>query len=99
MEKQYEIQVSVKRIQGEKNGKEYNFLAYEGYTKNGDKCRFKFTNECNNVPQETGNFILTVDKKDINRDKGNRYNVFWIKNVIKCEKFDNVYDNDEDLPF
>lgn len=96
---QYEIIIEAKRIQGEKDGRKYDFLSYEGYEKTGKKARFIFTKECKNVPDKVGQYKLIVDKKDINKDTQNRYSRYYIKNFVSCELFDGSFDNDEDLPF
>ena len=96
---QYELIMESKRIQGEKDGRKYDFLTFEGFEKSGKKCRFIFTKECGEVIKEVGTFKVVVDKKDINKDKQNRYSRYYIKKVISVEKFDNSYDNDDDLDF
>lgn len=98
----YEILMEVKRIKGEKNGKKYDFLTYEGYDKTGKKCRFIFTRDCKegvDYPDSEGEFIVYVDKKDINRDKSSKYARYYIKATKNYEVFSGSYDNDEDLPF
>lgn len=98
---QYELIMEAKRIQGSKNGEEYDFLSFEGFEKTGKKCRFIFTKQCNNVPEKVGTYKVIVDRKDINKDKQNRYSRYYIKSIISCEVFDGTFDNsdDEPLPF
>ena len=96
---QYEIVIEAKRIQGEKDGRKYDFLSFEGFEKNGRKCRFIFTKECKNIPEEVGQYKIVVEKKNINKDKQNRYARYYIKELVSCEKFESSYDNDDDLDF
>lgn len=95
----YTIQVDVKRIKGEKDGKKYDFLTYTAYDKRGKKSKLKFTKDASNVPNEEGCFTLTIDKTKINRDKSTKYNEYWVKDVVKYEIYDGFNTKDEDLPF
>lgn len=96
---QYELIMEAKRIQGEKDGRKYDFLTFEGYEKSGKKCRFIFTRECGEPIKEVGQYKVVVDKKDINKDKQNRFSRYYIKNYISCEPFNSSFDNDDDLDF
>ena len=98
-ENTYELIMEAKRIQGEKNGEEYDFLSFEGFEKTGRKCHFIFTRDCNKPIKEVGTYKVVVNKKDINKDNQNRYSRYYIKAVKSVEKFNNEYDNDEELPF
>lgn len=93
------IIMEVKRIKGEKNGNKYDFLAYNGYDKNNRKCKFKFTKACKGQPDDEGLFEVTVDSKMINKDKGSRFNDYWIKAVESYTKYDGFQSKPEDLPF
>lgn len=96
---QYELIIEAKRIQGEKDGRKYDFLTFEGYEKSGRKCRFIFTKDCNEIIEKVGQFKVVVDKKHINKDKQNRFSRYYIKQVVSIEEFNNEYDNDDDLDF
>lgn len=97
---EYELIIEAKRIQGKKeNGEEYDFLTFEGYEKSGRKCRFIFTKDCNEQIEEVGTYKVIVDKKNINKDKQNRFSRYFIKAVKSIEVFNNSYDNDDDLDF
>ena len=98
-EVEYKIRVEAKRIKGERDGKKYDFLSFEGFDKNGRKCRFKFTKDCNDVPEEEGEYIMTVDRAYINKDKQSRFNNYWVKEVISFEEYDGFTPNEDDLPF
>ena len=99
-EHEYTIQMEAKRVKGEKsNGEKYNFLAFEGFDKKGNKCTFKFTDKCKIKPEEEGDYIVKVKLKDINKDKLSRYNIYWIRESISVEEYDGNYENDEELPF
>lgn len=98
----YEILMEVKRIKGTKNGKDYDFLSYEGFDKTGKKSRFIFTKKCEvgtDYPDSEGEYIVTVDKKKISRDNQSKYPRYYINEVISYEVFEGSYDNDEELPF
>ena len=95
----YNIQVDVKRVKGEKDGKKYDFLSYTAYDKRGKKSKLKFTKDAKNVPQDEGSYTLTIEKSKINRDKSTKYNEYWVKDVVKFEIYDGFNTKDEDLPF
>lgn len=97
---EYNIIVAAKTISGVKaDGTEYNFLAFTGYEKDGKKASFLFTKDCNDVPQEEGEYIIVVNKKYINKDKLSRYNRYWIKQIVSCDIYDGFVENQEDLNF
>lgn len=95
----YKIQVDVKRIKGEKDGKKYDFLTYTAYDKRGKKSKLKFTKTAQNVPNEEGCFTLTISSTDINRDKSTKYNEYWVKNVDSYSVYDGFTSTEDDLPF
>lgn len=98
----YEIQMDAIRVKGERDGKAYDFLSFEGYDKKGKKCRFKFTKDCAenyDIPEEEGTYIFKINKKDINKDKQSRYSIYWVRAIESVQDFEGTFDNDEDLPF
>lgn len=95
----YKIQVDVKRIKGEKEGKKYDFLTYTAYDKRGKKSKLKFTKTAQNVPADEGCFTLTILTTNINRDKSTKYNEYWVKNVESYEIYDGFTATEDDLPF
>lgn len=99
-DKEYNIVISARRIKGTKqNGEDYDFLTFKGYEKSGKKCDFLFTKDCNDVPEEEGEYIIVVNKRYINKDKLSRYNRYWIKQLVSCDVYDGYYENEEDLDF
>lgn len=97
---EYDIIVAAKRIEGTKeNGEHYSFLTFKGYEKSGKRADFLFTKDCNDVPTEEGEYIITVNKKYINKDKMSRYNRYWIKRLESCVEYDGFIENNEDLDF
>ena len=97
--KEYKLEIEAKRIKGEKNGKKYDFLAYSGYTKEGTKCKFKFTKDCKLKPEAEGLFICTCDSDKIWQDKKTKYTEFFIKELKTCEVFEFNSPENDDLPF
>ena len=96
----YEIIIKGKRITGTKSdGNEYDFIAFTGYEKTGKKASFNFTKDCNDVPEEEGEYKVTVKKKYINKDKNVIFNRYWIKEIENIEPYDGFTINEEDLPF
>ena len=99
-EPEYNIIISGKRIKGTRaNGEEYDFISFIGYEKSGKKASFNFTRDCNDVPEEEGEYIITVKKKYINKDKNVRFNRYWIKELESVVPYDGYIENEEDLDF
>ena len=97
--KEYKLEIEVKRIKGEKNGKKYDFLGYTGYTTDGRKAKFKFTKDCKNKPEAEGLYICLVDSDKIWKDKQTKFNEFFIKELKSCEVFEFNAPENDDLPF
>ena len=97
----YELVIHAKRIKGESaDGRKYDFLSYEGYDKEGHKCKFKFTKDVKNLPSEAGEYVFVILKTKINRDKKVRFNEYWIRQVESIAPYaPHFEDNVEDLPF
>lgn len=99
----YEIVMHAKRIKGEKDGRKYDFLSYEGADKDGHKCKFKFTKEAvaqGVLPKEAGEYLFKIDKRYINKDHKTRFNEYWIKTILSVEEYvPRFTENTEDLPF
>ena len=96
----YEIVIRAKRIKGENASRKFDFLAYEGYDKDGHKCKFKFTQAVKNLPTEAGEYVFVIPKNAINKDKRVRWNEYWVRDVISCEAYVPHFDETvEDLPF
>lgn len=97
----YEIIIRARRIKGESaNGKKYDFLSFEGYDTNGQKCKFKFTNAVKNLPVEAGEYTFIIPKAAINKDKKVRWNEYWVREVQSCDPYvPHFDDNVEELPF
>lgn len=98
----YNIDVEVKQIKGTRDdGSKYDFLVYEGIDKRGKVCKIKFRKDLTpQLPKTPGDYVLTVDKRHIARDKKSKYLVYWVRQIISFEEkiFEDV-DNTEDLPF
>ena len=99
----YELRVAVETISGvREDGTKYNFKVFKGVTKNGKKCRFKLTKDCENVPKEDGVYIFKVLKSNMNESKQDYYLTYWIKNIESYTRYDEYVNNGEeknDLPF
>ena len=78
--KEYKLEIEAKRIKGEKNGKKYDFLAYTGFTKEGTKCKFKFTKDCKLRPESEGLFVCTCDSDKFGKTKRQNTLSFSLKN-------------------
>ncbi len=82
--KEYKLEIEAKRIEGEKNGKKYDFLAYSGFTVDGKKF---------------GIYKCTVDSNKIWKDKQTKFNEYWIAELKTCEVFEFTPKENDDLPF
>ena len=100
---QYQLTVEAVRIKGiTDDGKLYDFIAFHTFDKYGKKSKIKFTKAVDKklIPDSPGTYIVTVNKKDINRDKNNKYPVYWIKAITAITEYEGTSkDNEEDLPF
>lgn len=97
--KEYTLEIEAKRIKGEKNGRKYDFLAYNGITKDGKICKFKFTKDCELKPEAEGVYTCVCDSDKIWKDKKTKYNEFFIKELKSCKVFEYEAPENDDLPF
>lgn len=97
--KTYKLEIEAKRIQGEKDGRKYNFLAYSGYESGGKKCKFKFTKDCKLKPEAEGLFICEVDSDKIWQNKQTKFREYFISELKSCEVFVYTPSENDELPF
>lgn len=97
--KEYKIEIEAKRIKGEKDGRKYDFLAFNGFTNDGRKCKYKFTKACKLKPTEEGVYKCVVDSDKIWQDKQTKFREYWISELKTCEVFEFVHQENDDLPF
>lgn len=78
------IKLTAKQITGTtQSGKAYDFLEFSGATKNGQKCKFKFTKACKNkLPDKAGTYDMKVNLEDVSRDNMTIFNEYWVRDVI-----------------
>lgn len=84
----------------EKDGKTLKFVSFS-YTKDGVTFyQVKFNQDCENVPKQSGYWLITVNPEDVSKQKGktnsngNKNNdILWIANIISKTK-DTVYEKE-----
>lgn len=87
------IRIYGKEKSVEKDGKTLKFVSFS-YTKDGETFyQVKFNQDCENVPKQSGYWLITVDTEDVSKQKGkinsngNKNNdILWIRNIIKKSK-------------
>lgn len=92
------IRIYGKEKSVEKDGKTLKFVSFS-YTKDGETFyQVKFNQDCENVPKQSGYWLITVDTEDVSKQKGklnsngNKNNdILWIANIIKKQK-DEAYE-------
>lgn len=97
--KEYKLEIEAKRIKGEKDGKKYDFLSYSGFENGGKRCKFKFTKQCKNKPEEEGLYTVVVDSDKIWQDKQSKFKEYFISETKSCELFVFTPSENDDLPF
>ena len=96
----YEIVIRAKRIKGEKDGRKYDFLAYEAYDNDGRKCKIRFTKDVKNLPTDAGEYTFVIPKNKMNRDKSIKWREYWVQEVLSCTAYEPKFDGTvEELPF
>lgn len=99
---EYNIMLEAVRLKGNSDdGKAYDFIAFHTYDKTGKKAKIKFTKAVKKdlIPEKAGTYTLVVEKKNISKDKYNKYPVFWVKEIKALTEYEpSALDNDEDLP-
>lgn len=87
-------------IIGREVGKPTNrFIAFKAFIKDGGRETIKFTRQCENVPKKEGQYVITVDSKEINKGSDDYGVVWWVKNIISCVPYEKPELTDEELPF
>lgn len=84
----------------ENEGKKNKFVSFS-YTKDGGTFyQIKFNQDCENVPKQSGYWLIEVDTEDVSKQKGkinsngNRNNdILWIRNIISKKK-DEAYEKE-----
>lgn len=95
----YEINVTANRIKTQKDGIQYDFLAFSTTTKSGKLARLKFLKDMEDVlPKDEGRYKFFINKRFINQDKSLKYLTYWVSRIEDYICLDRV-DNKEDLPF
>ncbi len=95
----YEINVTANRIKTQKDGIQYDFLAFSTTTKSGKLARLKFLKDMEEeLPKEEGRYKFFINKRFINQDKSLKYLTYWVSRIEDYICIDRV-DNKEDLPF
>ena len=88
------IEVEVREVEIEENGKQKKFLAYKAYQANGKKIDLKFRREANNIPKENCFIKVHVDNMNINRNK--KFPELWVIDVIEIITLDERKHNEQD---
>ncbi len=87
-----ELIVSATEIQT-KDGKK--FIAYEGYTKSNQRCKFKFLKALEDViPKVEGVYVMTIPATQIAKDSQARWLTYWIREIIECRPYKRAEDTE-----
>lgn len=97
MEGFYEVRVTAKRFIDKE--RKLDFMSFTGFNKKGKKFTMKFTQDCENIPEKEGEYILVIPKGKINQDKSVKYLTYWVKEVKDYALYDGFKENTEDLDF
>lgn len=89
-----EIELLVEEI-SKKDGT--SFKVYHSYGKDNKRYEIKFKKSV--APLPTEHCVITVDKKDINKDRSYRFPRFWIAKIQAVKPFVTKTIDDSDLPF
>ena len=67
MEGFYEVRITAKRYIDKE--RDLDFMSFTGFNKKGKKFTMKFTQDCENIPEKEGEYMLFIPKGKINQDK------------------------------
>lgn len=90
------LEVIVKKVEFEKDGKKTSFLAYTTFDKYKNKLTLKFTQAVKNTPTENCFIVVSRDKMNISNKK--KYPVLWVREIMEIKPLD-FNTTEDDLPF
>lgn len=104
------LELEVRQITVEKEGKKNTFNAYKTYKKDGKKIDLRFTRAVKDTPEEA--CFIKVNAENMNIDNNRKYPILWVtkieeilplealrQNPENYKEIDDNFSSEEDLPF